>query len=205
MGRGLLPVRSFHLAVVCQLDYIPIVSEEKICQNLFQCENKECSDGSLKRRFGMRLICALMVFLNVLIAVPTAADAALEKYGTDFEQSDQKRAFRLYFSSAGQGDSAVKVRGGARQTITAVKDESSEVKEERSEAWQMVFSGLGILLISVLAFFVPKAFMYGRRSWFWRGLFGEPVTAVMIRVISFVVGAAGILIMLGGILLLFEN
>ena len=153
----------------------------------------------------MHLICALMVFLNVLIAVPTATDAALESIRPAFEQRDQKRAFQPYYCSTGQGNSAVKVRGGVRQTITAVRNEPAPVQEESSEAWWMVFSGLGILLISVLAFFVPKAFMYGRRSWFWRELFGESVTAVMIRVISLIVGAAGILVMLAGIITLLEN
>ncbi|MDB4304281.1 sel1 repeat family protein [Desulfosarcina sp.] len=99
----------------------------------------------------------------------------------------------------------VKVNGGVRQTITAVHPEPSPVQEKTSEAWWITFSGLGILLIAVGAFFSPKAFMYGRRSWFWRELIGEQATAIMIRVISFPVGAVGILLMIAGVIIIMRG
>ena len=69
----------------------------------------------------------------------------------------------------------------------------------------MSSSGLVMLLMSVWAYFSPKVFMYGRRSWFWRELLGENATATMIRIISFPVGIAGIIIMIAGIITLLKG
>jgi TPR repeat protein len=99
------------------------------------------------------------------------------------------------------------VSGGVRQTITAVHTGSKPVQEannvendgsdiSKSEAWAMTLTGIGLQLVAILAFIFPKAFMYGRRSWFWRELLGERRTAAMIRVISIIVGLLGILLAL---------
>lgn len=109
--------------------------------------------------------------------------------------------------------SVAKVSGEAGQTVTAVHTASSPVIAaqnvkgssetegdlSRTEYWAMAITGLAILLTAPLAFFSPKLFMYGRRSFFWRELLGERRTAVMIRVISIIVGLLGILLMFTGI------
>jgi TPR repeat protein len=109
--------------------------------------------------------------------------------------------------------SVVKVSGGVRQTVSAVDtgpppveavqnvEQSREAEEDlsRTEYWAMAIAGLVMLLIAPLAFFFPEAFMYGRRSFFWRELLGEQATAVMIRVISIIIGVIGILFMFTGI------
>ena len=135
----------------------------------------------------MRFICVLAVFLAVLIAVVPATTVSLEDSKTVVNKP------------------VVEVSDGVRQTITAVHPEPSPMQEETSEAWWMSSSGLVILLMSVWAYFSPKVFMYGRRSWFWRELLGEKATATMIRVISFPVGIAGIIIMIAGIITLLEG
>ncbi|MGD8264750.1 MAG: hypothetical protein PVJ22_20485 [Desulfobacterales bacterium] len=138
----------------------------------------------------MRFICVLAVFLAVLIAVAPATAVSLEDAKTVVNKP---------------AEPVVEVSGGVRQTITAVHPEPSPMQEETSEAWWMSSSGLVILLMSVWAYFSPKVFMYGRRSWFWRELLGEKATATMIRIISFPVGIAGIIIMITGIITLLEG
>lgn len=138
----------------------------------------------------MRLICVSVVLCAVLLSVPPANAESLNEAGTDENNPLTP---------------VVKVDGGVRQTITAVHPGPSPKQTEKSEAWWMTFSGLVLLLISVGAFFVPKAFMYGRRSWFWRDLIGENATAIMIRIISCIVGVAGALIMLAGIFIFMDR
>jgi hypothetical protein len=137
----------------------------------------------------MNFIYVLMAFFAMLIAVPPANADSLEETGTVVKKS---------------AEPGVRVSGGVRQTITAVYPGPSPKQEKTSEAWLMTFLGLLCLLMTVWAFFSPKAFMFGRRSWFWRELIGEKATAILIRIISFCVGVTGLFLMLAGIITLMK-
>jgi hypothetical protein len=131
-----------------------------------------------------------LVFLAALIAVMSTTAISSDEGGKTAKKDEA---------------SVVKVSVSTRQTITAIHPGSSPKQKDKSEAWWMTFSGLVLLLISVGAFFIPKAFMYGRRSWFWRDLIGEKATAIMIRVVSCIVGVAGALVILAGIFISMDR
>jgi len=138
----------------------------------------------------MRYICILVVFLAALKADPLTSADSSDEAGKDVNKPAAHVA---------------KVSGGVRRTITAVHPGPSPKETEKCEAWWMTFLGLALLLTSAGALFCPKPFMYGRRSGFWRELIGEQSTATMVRAISFTIGVAGTLIMLGGIFTILDG
>jgi hypothetical protein len=114
-------------------------------------------------------------------------------------------------------ESAVKAEGATRQTLTAVRGKSpadikvqaksAEQAEQKAppEAWVMIISGLAVMFFAFIAFRFPELFMDGRRSFFWKDLIGERATAIMIRVISTLVGIAGILVTILGVIIFIKG
>lgn len=159
------------------------------------------------RRFAVRLT-FVMTLLSAVLTGGLPATTLTGAHGNrnhgreiqrDVSDPGQERAPDEHTTSV------VTVTGGVRGTITAVHSGSPPKESGTSEGWWMAVSGLALMLISAAAFFSPKVFMYGRRSWFWRELIGEKATAIMIRVVSFIVGAAGALVTLGGIFIILEG